>query len=240
METDKMLNNFFRVILSTILLLAVNYFLLPGGSLFADTEPGCYESLGYGALQRTSAIGNFGDECSNMGFSGFLPVANKCYSWSGDTEPVEFDCSGVKQCGKSTGEVRSTGEGGTNYLAQLFAPNAANCEQVVEAIIQGDRDAGGLVDPIITVGASPGVSSNPADANKLYAYVQIFVIIVSVAGGIAIVGSLVWAGIKYATAGGDSGAVSKAKTRIVFTLIALLIYLMLYSVVTWLIPSDIV
>lgn len=89
-------------------------------------------------------------------------------------------------------------------------------------------------------GATITRSANSGDSNKLYSYVQIFVIVVSVAGGIAIVGSLVWAGIRYATAGGDSGAISKAKTRIVFTLIALVLYLMLYSLVTWLIPSEII
>lgn len=89
-------------------------------------------------------------------------------------------------------------------------------------------------------GTSVTRSANSGDSNKLYSYVQIFVVVVSAAGGIAIVGSLVWAGIRYATAGGDSGAISKAKTRIVFTLIALTLYLMLYSLVTWLIPSEII
>lgn len=91
-----------------------------------------------------------------------------------------------------------------------------------------------------STGATVTRSANSGDSNKLYSYVQIFVVVVSAAGGIAIVGSLVWAGIRYATAGGDSGAISKAKTRIVFTLIALMLYLMLYSLVTWLIPSEII
>lgn len=239
-----MLNNFFRVLLSTILLLAVNYFLLPGGQLFADTEPGCYESLGYGVLQRTSAIGNFGDECSNMGFGGFSPVVNKCYSWSGDTEPVEFDCSSVKQCGESTGEIRSTGEGGTNYLAQLFAPNALDCEQVVEAILQGDKDAGGLVDPL---DSDPAVAeseslhqADDSESGKFFSYLAIIFTVFSALAGIAMVASLVVAGIQYATAGDNAGAISKAKSRIVYTLIALLLYVMLFYIVTWLIPSDII
>lgn len=128
--------------------------------------------------------------------------------------------------------IYNTCKGEANPLTCI----ASETEKLAANTNNGTSGAGGTNG----TGATITRSANSGDSNKLYSYVQIFVIVISVAGGIAIVGSLVWAGIRYATAGGDSGAISKAKTRIVFTLIALVLYLMLYSLVTWLIPSEII
>jgi hypothetical protein len=92
----------------------------------------------------------------------------------------------------------------------------------------------------ITVGDNELHTADGSNAGKLYAYIIIGVKVLGAVGGVAIVLSIIGAGIKYATAGGDSGAISKAKSRIVYTLLALILYLMLFSIVTWLIPSDVV
>lgn len=197
---------------------------------YAEAQAGnCYISKGYGVMERiVSTYGQTNGGCP----SGFEPDSTKCYYYSDGVAPAEFSCGDLQECLSTQG---------SGYASMTFIPVGVDCEEFkIAARGQSQIDANADIAANTAASNTSGVSSNPADANKLYAYVQIFVIIVSVAGGIAIVGSLVWAGIKYATAGGDSGTVSKAKTRIVFTLIALLIYLMLYSVVTWLIPSDIV
>lgn len=78
------------------------------------------------------------------------------------------------------------------------------------------------------------------DASRYGGIYNLIIIILRVLGalaGIAIVGSLVMAGVQYATAGDNSGAISKAKTRIAYTLIALVVYAMMYYIATWLIPS---
>jgi hypothetical protein len=91
-----------------------------------------------------------------------------------------------------------------------------------------------------SIGNSDIRTADKSDAGKAYSYITIGVKVLGAVGGVAIVLSIVSAGIKYATAGSDSGAISKAKSRIVYTLLALVLYLMLFSIVTWLIPSDIV
>lgn len=83
-------------------------------------------------------------------------------------------------------------------------------------------------------------SASDANSGKLYNYIKIVVIILSTGGGLAILGSFVFAGVQYATAGENSGSISKAKERIVYTLIALVLYLMLFSIVNWLIPGQII
>lgn len=95
-----------------------------------------------------------------------------------------------------------------------------------------------------------GVTDDPksnelhqADASasgKFFNYVTIFFTILSALAGVAMVGSFVVSGIQYATAGDNAGAITKAKTRIVYTIIALVLYIMLFLIATWLIPSDVI
>lgn len=57
--------------------------------------------------------------------------------------------------------------------------------------------------------------------------------------GVAVVGSLIWGGIQYATASDNSGAVSEAKKRIINSLIALVAYIFTFAFLQWLVPGGV-
>lgn len=82
--------------------------------------------------------------------------------------------------------------------------------------------------------------ADDSESGKFFSYLTIIFTVFSALAGVAMVTSLVVAGIQYATAGDNAGAISKAKSRIVYTLITLLLYVMLFYIVTWLIPSDVI
>lgn len=55
--------------------------------------------------------------------------------------------------------------------------------------------------------------------------------------GIFVAGSLIFAGIQYSTAGGDSGKVSAAKQRILKAIVTLAAYVFFYAFMRWILPS---
>lgn len=57
--------------------------------------------------------------------------------------------------------------------------------------------------------------------------------------GIAAVGALIFAGVLYSSAGGDSGQIAKAKTIITDTAIGLVVYGFTFIILNWLIPGGI-
>ena len=57
--------------------------------------------------------------------------------------------------------------------------------------------------------------------------------------GIAAVGALIYAGIMYSSASGDSGQVTKAKALITNTVIGLVVYAFMFVILNWLIPGGI-
>lgn len=81
--------------------------------------------------------------------------------------------------------------------------------------------------------------------NPIVVNINIIVTFLSALVGVVIVGSLIWGGIQYATAGSDvagSGKpsqVAAAKQRITNSLIALLAYLLIFAFLQWLIPGGI-
>lgn len=57
--------------------------------------------------------------------------------------------------------------------------------------------------------------------------------------GIAAVGALIFAGVLYSSAGGDSGQIGKAKTIITDTAIGVVVYGFTFIILNWLIPGGI-
>lgn len=57
--------------------------------------------------------------------------------------------------------------------------------------------------------------------------------------GVAAVGALVYAGIMYSSAGGNSSQVEKSKTIITDTVIGLLAYGAMFFVLNWLVPGGV-
>ena len=87
---------------------------------------------------------------------------------------------------------------------------------------------------------------NPIDPdNPIVNDINLVVTFLSAAVGVVILGSLIWGGIQYMTAGSDVGQqgkpsqVAAAKHRITNSLIALLVYLLTFSFLQWLVPGGI-
>lgn len=128
--------------------------------------------------------------------------------------------------------------GEAQFTSQWF-----NCANGTTDGSGGGSDSGGSTEPTSTPLASNSQSdalhsADTAGSGGLFNYIKVVLIVFSAAAGLAIVGSLVVAGVQYATAGENSGSISKAKERIVYTLMALVLFLMLFSIVNWLVPGS--
>ncbi len=63
--------------------------------------------------------------------------------------------------------------------------------------------------------------------------------ILSIGVGVAVVASVVFAGIQYTSSSGDPQAVAKAKERIISTVGALILYFFIFAILNWLVPNGI-
>jgi hypothetical protein len=66
-----------------------------------------------------------------------------------------------------------------------------------------------------------------------------FVNFLSAIVGIAVIGSIIFAGIQYTAAGDNSSSLSAAKARIRNALIALFAYMFMYAFLQWLVPGGV-
>jgi uncharacterized membrane protein YraQ (UPF0718 family) len=57
--------------------------------------------------------------------------------------------------------------------------------------------------------------------------------------GVVVIAAIIMGGIQYSMAGDSSEAVNKAKTRIVNGLIALVVFILIYSFLQWIIPGGV-
>lgn len=71
-------------------------------------------------------------------------------------------------------------------------------------------------------------------------YINPFVVLLTITVGVAAAISIVVAGIQYASSADDPGKVTKAKSRIVNTVIGLLAYIFLIAFLNYLIPGGLV
>lgn len=88
---------------------------------------------------------------------------------------------------------------------------------------------------------APATSSDTSDITQSSVFqVVIWVLrIMTGAVGIAAIGALIYAGMMYSSASGDSAQVSKAKTIITDTVIGLVAYGFMFIILNWLIPGGI-
>lgn len=73
--------------------------------------------------------------------------------------------------------------------------------------------------------------------NPIYDYLRAIIIFIGAAIGIAVVISIIVAGIQYSSAAGNPQNIAKAKERIVNAVIGLLLYLFLAAIIRYLIPQ---
>ncbi|MDQ5914077.1 MAG: hypothetical protein QG623_696 [Patescibacteria group bacterium] len=72
---------------------------------------------------------------------------------------------------------------------------------------------------------------------ELYGFATSFVEILSLLIGLVLVGSTIFAGIQYTTAGGDTGKVQKAKGRLASNILVLVLYMFSAAILNWLLPG---
>ena len=94
-----------------------------------------------------------------------------------------------------------------------------------------------------SVYAGPALQNSPCQAGDacesfIEQYINPFVTLLTVAIGVIAAISIVVAGIQYASAGNDPGKVQKAKSRIGQTLLGLLAYIFLFSLLNYFVPGG--
>jgi hypothetical protein len=120
-----------------------------------------------------------------------------------------------------------------------FSAEWATCANGGDPDASSDSASGSSSTPLATDDKSDSLhSGDPAASGRIFNYIKVIMIVLSAAAGLAIVGSFVVAGVQYATAGENTGSISKAKTRIVYTVIVLIVYMLIFSIITWLIPGS--
>ncbi len=70
-------------------------------------------------------------------------------------------------------------------------------------------------------------------------YLVLFINILSALVGVVVVGSIIYGGIQYSTAGSDPQKVSAAKSRIRNAIIALVFFIFTYSLLNYLVPGGV-
>ncbi len=73
----------------------------------------------------------------------------------------------------------------------------------------------------------------------IVAYLQLFINVLSGLVGIVIVIMIIWGGIEYSSAGNDPQKVGAAKSKISNALLALVVFIFMYSFLQWVVPGGI-
>ncbi len=112
------------------------------------------------------------------------------------------------------------------------APTNINTPQFVKSDCQGQNISGGQPEEL------PDGEKNP-DHCGILDFLVIFINILSALIGIVIVGSIIYGGIQYSTAGSDPQKVSAAKNRIRNAIIAFIFFLFSYTILNFLVPGGV-
>lgn len=103
---------------------------------------------------------------------------------------------------------------------------------------------------VVLAEGAPSATNVSTDYNKdqvckkmdcvIRRYVKPLIMLLSALVGIGATISIVYAGIMYSSSEGDSGKVSKAKQRIVNTIIGVIAYVLVFAMLQWFVPGGIV
>lgn len=85
-----------------------------------------------------------------------------------------------------------------------------------------------------------GNCSTLTQCDLISKYINPFVDLLAALVGVAVVTSIIIGGIQYSSSGGDPGKAAAAKERIRNAIIALIVFIFLYSMLNFLIPGGIV
>jgi hypothetical protein len=134
---------------------------------------------------------------------------------------------------------------GSTVSAQPACGNADSCERQAESCVN-DGGSWNETEGFCTFSNEPSYiesDCNDSDINQdncgIVKYLVLFINFLSGIVGIVVVGSIIYGGIQYSTAGSDPQKVSAAKSRIRNAIIALIFFLFMYSLLNYLVPGGV-
>jgi hypothetical protein len=213
MKTQK--NNILLKILTIALFTAVSIITVQT----ADTSQayaapaGCYA--------RSSLGGEVSIEeynCPTEGYARGVGTGN-CYVFAAGSSGVSptgvlTDCESIT-VGRTAVQSPSGSAGGVDAGSAIVGGSAPNTEQCKKTPLQANDDC------------------------LILKYTVAGINFLSALAGIALIASLMIAGFQYMTAQDDPGKVQKSKARIIQTLIALLLFIFMYSLLNFLVPGGV-
>jgi len=128
--------------------------------------------------------------------------------------------------------------------ADVVPANDANGNPVCPTnplVVKGKNCPAGTVEtalPILSGGAKC-ITNNGGQGSAIVAYAIQILKLVNIAFGLFIILMLVITGVQYMTSLGDPGSVKNAKNRLQNTIIALVLYLSMFAILSFLIPGGI-
>ncbi len=141
------------------------------------------------------------------------------------------------------GSGSGSGSGGTSKSSssQCSIGVETTCPQNQKMCTIGGGTPRLCTDPAASGGANACLANATlASCNIIQDYVQPAINFLSALVGVAVVISIIIGGIQYGSSAGDSSKVSAAKNRIRNAIIALVAFLLLYSILNFLIPGGLV
>lgn len=128
-------------------------------------------------------------------------------------------------------------------LLLAFSLNhAANLLLVVEPVVAQPRftDTSSSSPKEVEQDMCTGDAKTCLEQNGIVKIINAAIVLIAGVAGIAISGMLIAGGIRYSAAGGDPGAVQKAKKMISNAIIALLAFIFLGAFLEWLVPGGLI
>lgn len=125
------------------------------------------------------------------------------------------------------------------YLLTFMTPVSAATSQVPPLTNSSSKACNGVPLGIKINNTNCLANGNTDATNPLLVYAKIVLKVLSVGVGIAVVGGIVWGGIKYTTARGNSSQTQDAISTITNSVIGLLLYIFMFAFLNFLIPGGI-
>ena len=176
-------------------------------------------------------------------------AAEGCYRRTFSAERLTFtniDCppgtNAIVFDDPSTLKCFITDKSGSDLTSADFEP--LDCGEFTEgttntstsSVPSSSSNATGIAD---AVEADCTADSLNADNCQIISYIVVVINVLSAIAGMAIIASVMIAGYQYMTARDNSGQIMKAKLRIVWALVALALFIFMYSLLNFLVPGGV-